>query len=406
MHRLCILLFLLFTMHAHCQERDTLKVMSYNLLNFPSVSAHRIDTLKRILAYVKPDILMVCELTSGAGADDILFNALNEDGESAYDMADFVAGPDTQNELYFNSDKLGLIEQNVVPTVLRDINEYVLYYKSVDIETTSDTTFFYIYVCHLKASSGYEDQRNVEVTALKTYLNSRPQAENIMVGGDFNFYGSDIEPAWNTLLTGGGVILKDPITLPGNWHADPGFAWVHTQSTRTTEFDGGSYGGLDDRFDFIFVGEDLKNYSNDALYIPNSYRAIGQDGFHFNQSLISPPVNVSEPPLIISALHSMSDHLPVYLEIEVVKEAAGMAEQDQTDFNTYFDVGHNEIVFLNFDSAQLSDAVFEIYAINGQLVKTVNGLAQDNRLVLPDLSSGSYVLKMAGLTYQFKFVKP
>lgn len=406
MKRLYILFFVLIAMQAKGQQLDTIKVMSYNLLNFPSVSAHRIDTLKRILAYVKPDILMVCELTSGPGADAILFDALNEDGESAYDMADYITGPDTQNELYFNSDKLGLIEQNVIPTTLRDINEYVLYYKSTDIETTTDTVFFYIYVCHLKASSGFEADRNVEVTALKTYLNSRPQAENILVGGDFNFYGSEIEPAWNTLLNGGGVILKDPLTLPGNWHADPGFAWAHTQSTRTSEFDGGAFGGLDDRFDFIFVGEDLKNYSNDALYILNSYRAIGQDGFHFNKSLIEAPANVSEPPLIISALHSMSDHLPVYLEIEVVKEAAEISEQSQPNFEAYFDAGNNEIVFLNGDSAQLSKAVFQIYSTNGQLVKTVNSISPQNRLALSDLPSGSYILKMVDLTYQFKFVKP
>lgn len=128
---------------------DTLKVMSYNLLNFPSVNPNRIDTLKGILYYTQPDILMVCELTSGAGADAILYSALNEDGISHYDMANYVGGPDTQNGLYFNADKLGLIEQNEIATELRDINEYVLYYKSNDIAITLDTTFFYLYVCHL-----------------------------------------------------------------------------------------------------------------------------------------------------------------------------------------------------------------------------------------------------------------
>ena len=134
-------------------QTDTLKVLSYNLLNFPNVAPARIDTLKGILQNAKPDILMVCELTSSAGADDILFNALNVGGETSYAMANYVGGPDTENMLFYNSDKLGLKEQNEIPTALRDINEYVLYYKSDDLATTTDTTFFYVYVCHLKAVS-------------------------------------------------------------------------------------------------------------------------------------------------------------------------------------------------------------------------------------------------------------
>ena len=160
MRKLLLLLVISMSFSGIAQERDTLKVMSYNLLKFPGGSPERIDTLKDILAYVKPDIFMVCELTSGSGANSILFNALNEGGESAYDMADYIGGPDTENMLYFNTDKLGLIEQHVIPTDLRDINEYVLYYKSDDIASTTDTTFFYVYVCHLKASTGFEEQRN------------------------------------------------------------------------------------------------------------------------------------------------------------------------------------------------------------------------------------------------------
>lgn len=388
------------------QERDTLKVMSYNLLNFPGISSHRIDTLKKIVGHIQPDIFMVCELTSGAGGDDILFNALNEDGVSYYDMADYVAGPDTQNQLYFNSDKLSLYEQNEISTVLRDINEYVLYYNSTDIATTLDTTFFYIYVCHLKASMGNEEQRNTEITALKTYLNERPQAENIIIGGDFNFYGSDTEPAWNTLLSGGGVVIKDPIVLPGHWHADAGFAYAHTQSTRTESFDGGAFGGMDDRFDFIFVGDDLKTYSNDAIFISGSYRAVGQDGLHYNKSLIEAPTNTSEPSDIISALYHMSDHLPVYLEIEVVKEGAGVEEALIAQFDAFYNVEMDQIEIANMNLADGEQSQFLVYSATGQLVAEFDA---DNAIELLNtqaLASGSYILKLKAHAYSFRFVKP
>ena len=89
--KLSLLFFIvLIGINVHSQERDTLKVMSYNLLKFPVISPERIDTLKKILSYVRPDIFMVCELTSGAGGNDILFNALNEDGVSSYDMSDYL----------------------------------------------------------------------------------------------------------------------------------------------------------------------------------------------------------------------------------------------------------------------------------------------------------------------------
>lgn len=406
MSKSILIVLLLISVNSFAQALDTLKVMSYNLLNFPAFSPNRIDTLKKILAYLEPDIFMVCELTSGAGGDDILFSALNEGGVSSYDMADYVSGPDTQNQLYFNSDKLSLYEQNEINTVLRDINEYVLYYNSIDLATTLDTTFFYVYVCHLKASTGFEDQRNIEVTALKTYLSERPNAENIIIGGDFNFYGSDTEPAWNTLLTGGEVIIKDPLILPGHWHADAGFAYIHTQSTRTVSFDSGAFGGMDDRFDFIFIGADLKNYSNNAVYIDDSYRAVGQDGLHYNNALIDLPINTSEPSDIISALYHMSDHLPIYLEIELVKEAAEQEEQLIVRFDAYYDVKNDQIMISNLNLIEEEKVEFLIYSITGQfitsLVRNTDVLLLDTQMLV----HGSYILKLADYAYSFRFVKP
>lgn len=396
---------LIFLLLIHCisfsQDRDTLKVMSYNLLKFPSVSPNRIDTLKSILAYVKPDILMVCELTSGAGADDILFNALNEDGVDYYDMATYVNGPDTQNELYFNTQKLELYDQNKISTVLRDINEYVLYYKSTDLAETTDTTFFYVYVCHLKAGSGFEAQRNNEITALKTYLASQTQKENVLIGGDFNFYGSTTEPAWNTLLNEGDLAIKDPINTPGNWHSNSGYAWAHTQSTRSTAFDGGAYGGMDDRFDFIFISEDLRTFGNGARYVNGSYRAVGQDGLHYNKSLIESPTNNSEPHEIISNLYHMSDHLPVYLEVEVVKEGASIDKNQHSNLTAFYNPNDNSIQF-----SQAVQGNVLVYTIRGELAKKIELSQESDSISIDHLSQGVYILQLENNpSFEYKFVK-
>jgi endonuclease/exonuclease/phosphatase family metal-dependent hydrolase len=387
-----ILVLFLLSGTAFSQSTDTLKVVTYNLLNFPGSSPNRVDTLEVIMQHLKPDILTVCELTSSAGATDILEDALNVDGTTSYEMAYYVDSPGSQNELYYNSEKLVLVEQNEIATVLRDINEYVLYHKADDLETTGDTVFFYVYVCHLKAGTGFEAQRDSETNSLKTYLAGRPQVENIIVSGDFNFYGSDTEPAWNTMLNGSGVALKDPILSPGHWNSNPGYAPIHTQSTRTTSFGGGATGGMDDRFDIIFVSPDLMNYKNDARYITGTYRAIGQDALHFNSALIDPPTNTSQPWNVITALYHMSDHLPVYMEIEVRKEAASMDELNQQQACDYYYDQENKM--LRLKSVVSSPSVYFLYSLSGE--KVMEFESDQEQLNLSHLESGTYILSKEG----------
>jgi hypothetical protein len=109
-----------------CPSVVNLKVMTYNLLNFPNgrddcgsntVVPNRWDTLLKIAQYTLPDVLMVCELQNEIGADKILSEALNVNGSNTYEAADFVENQSTastefNNMLYFNQDKLTIYEQN------------------------------------------------------------------------------------------------------------------------------------------------------------------------------------------------------------------------------------------------------------------------------------------------------
>ena len=309
-------LFLLCIWVFNSNAQDTLTVMSYNILNYPTSNPSKADTLKPIIKYVKPDIFMITELVSAAGATTILTDALNVDGVTYYQAANYVNGPDTDNMLYYNSDKLVLYSQHEIPTTLRNISEYVLYYNDPLLTAGSDTIFFYCYMAHLKASTGSsnEQQRDQEAALLKSYMNTRTDIENVFLGGDFNLYSST-EPAYNTILNTGMVPLLDPISSPGAWNSNPSFAGIHTQSTRLGSLpDGGSYGGMDDRFDFIFFNNDLLTGSKKVIYINNTYKAIGNDGNHYNQSINSAPVNTAAPANVIDALYEMSDHLPVTLK--------------------------------------------------------------------------------------------
>src|SRR5690606_29751738 len=105
------------------------------------INSGRITNLQTILQHTQPDILLVCELTSASGSNTILANALNTNGINHYNKANYVDGPDTDRMLYFDSTKFGYITQNEIATSVRDINEFVLYYKDPGLTAGSDTIY-------------------------------------------------------------------------------------------------------------------------------------------------------------------------------------------------------------------------------------------------------------------------
>jgi hypothetical protein len=74
---------------------------------------------------------------------------------------------------------------------------------------------------------------------------------------------------------------------------------------------------MDDRFDFILASADIMQGNKGAEYIPESYKALGQDGKHFNRSIDDSPQNNSVPSGVLSALAEMSDHLPVVMKLKI-----------------------------------------------------------------------------------------
>lgn len=354
-------LLLSFFISVAVFSQESLKVMYYNLLTFPQTQPDRIDTLKKITGYVQPDIFVVNELNSFSGGVQILNNALNTNGIQYYSSAVFYDGPDTDNLLFYNSNKLGLISQYQVPTVLRDISEYVLYYKDPNLSISQDTTFLYFYSLHLKAGSQQPDmnQRFQEAQALSNYLVLKNRTSNLFVGGDFNIY-QDTEQACQEVLNGSNVTLVDPVNKMGSWHNNIGYQSYHTQSTRVnTGYAGGSSGGMDDRFDFIFVSPDVMSGSSGIEYIENSYTAVGQDGQHFN-GIITVPTNNAVPEAIASALFYMSDHLPVVMEI-LIGGDVGLTTADEKISAVYVDqYSHLHIDLINgVECKELS--VFDLY---------------------------------------------
>lgn len=279
-------------------------VMSYNLLNYPgNDTTVRNPYFRTVISATQPDILVVQEITSQAGVNGFLINVLNS-ASGGYATGVFNDGPDTDNAIFFKSEKFNFIANNVIPTSLRDINEFIL------SETTTNDTIR-IYSVHLKASTGTQNelQRLAEATALRNVTDTLPPNSNFIVLGDFNIYRSS-EPAFQKLLdqTTNGYFI-DPLNLVGTWNDNSTFAPYHTQSTRTRQFGGGATGGLDDRFDMILMSQAVMD-TGGIEFVQGSYITYGNDGLHFNDSINRPP-NTAVGQLIADALHYTSDHIPV-----------------------------------------------------------------------------------------------
>lgn len=384
--------------------QDTLRVVTYNLLKYPSSTPQRADTLRKIVQYAKPDVMIVNELESLFGANTILNQAFNFGGITHYARANYVDGPDTDNMLYYNTQKVGLASQIQLSTTLRDISEYKIYYKTPDLATNPDTIFIYLYSCHLKAGSTVSDEnsRNLEAQQLKVRLGFL-NPSNCIVGGDFNIY-RHTESAFGTITAANGYQLFDPINRIGNWHDNSLFSDVHTQSTQTTSYLGGSTGGLDDRFDWLFVNSQIVNGTAGVQYINGTYKAIGQDGLRINNSVTASPQNNSAPQSVIRALSYMSDHLPVYMELMVGRE---VSTNNIVVANDRF-----SLLNLNGEGFRLTKLTGDwdqilIYSISGQLLYSTKPTSDNFEFDGRSLDAGIYLVTVVenGTPHAFRFVR-
>jgi len=303
-----LLIFLSTTSFAQYQY----KIMSYNLLNYPgNDSAIRNPYFRTVIANTDPDILVVQEILSQEGVDGFLNNVLNI-ASSGYAAGTFIDGYDTDNAIFYKTSAFTFIDNNVIPTSLRDINEFVISENS-----TGDT--LRIYSVHLKAgtSSSNKLQRMTEVMTLRDVTNNLPPNSNYLVCGDFNIYSSN-ETAYQELLnTSAQGYFVDIFDLSGTWNNSV-YAQYHTQSPRIRQFNGGSTGGMDDRFDMILFSQAIID-SGSIFYVPESFINYGNDGNHYNDSINNPP-NLAVGQQIADALHYSSDHIPIIATLKFEQE--------------------------------------------------------------------------------------
>lgn len=421
---LIFLFSLLFTARIFAQ--DTISVMHYNLLYYGEITGFCNNSnnslsmkdphLRTILNYVKPDIFTVNEISSSTAIHQHLLDEnLNTGGVGHYRKAGFnpVAGSNIVNMLYYDSRKLRLKKQSVAQSYIRDVDVYELYYYSNDL-AQGDTAFIVCVVGHLKAGNSDSDAGARKVMAENTmkYIEQRYKHENVLFMGDFNLYSGN-EAAFQQMINFSNADTRfiDPIGQIGDWNNNSFYASVHTQSTNTSSNDCKSGGGLDDRFDFILISDEVRFGTRNVRYVQQSYQAVGQDGNRFNSTVVS-PANSSVPPNVATALFNMSDHLPVSLKIRVDK----VLSTNDYPLNPFMvSLSPNPasaMVQLMFYSARQQYVQISLLNSSGVILydQPVNAGAgrQTVDLDLSDISTGFYIVRLTdadGNREQLKLVK-
>lgn len=390
-----LLLLLLCSLTSHAQV-ENFKFVSYNILNYnPNNIDDRHDEFRLIMNEIQADILVVQEVDGAAAVQMFADSVLNIDS-TTYSIAPFIDGPDSDIGLYYKSRIFSHQGLNHYPTNLRDIVHHRL--KTNLLGRASDTNVvLHVFGLHLKASSGSSNQalRKAEVDSLNQVLQNLSN-EPVIVCGDLNLYGST-EPAYQALIKEGSGYLIDTLNLVGTWNTAL-YAQYHTQSPRTTRFNGGANGGLDDRFDLILFSEPI---AQDSIYGYNGdLEVFGNDGQHYNGALTDPPQHPTLSDSIISALHYASDHLPVMASF--YNGQRGLNQEATVKAEVYLLNDSNQSCLHSPSSEPLE---YRVYLISGQL--STKGVLEGRSCF--SLPKGSYLVEVLNADGQLllkeKFVR-
>ena len=417
MKRKIYLIIIIACTALFAQAQDIITVMQYNLLyygNYNSGYADCFETnnntqlkdecIRTLVDYVKPDIFTVCEFGATQQLqNDYLRHNLNINGASYWQSDNIInyAGSNIINHIFFDSRKMGLKRHVALRTNPRDTDIYELYLKTPGL-AAGDTIKLVCIVAHPKAGMGYESDRRALMQKAMDYVNQNYPTDNVLIMGDFNMYGAS-ESGYRLLTqtySNPSICFMDPLALVGGvgeWNNNALFAPFHTQSTRSYSDECFSSGGLDDRFDFILMADEIAFSYNHMRYVQGSYHAVGNDGQHFNNS-VNQGYNSAVPAEVAEALFNGSDHLPVTMKIAVDVHLGVEDHKAQSLYATVAPNPASDRAAVSFFNPSKGQVEFELYSLQGQLLQREAAFfgegSQQYELSFHDLTKGFYLLRV------------
>lgn len=400
------------------KAQETITVMQYNLLQYGNYQSgyadcyetnnntqHKDDCIRTVLDYVQPDILTVCEFGKTQQLqDDFLRHNLNVGGINYWKTDNIInyANSAIINHIFYDSRKMELKRHVALRTNPRDTDVYELYLKTTEL-LAGDTVKLVCIVTHPKAGQYYETDRLTTMRTVMNHVERNYANANVLIMGDFNMYKAS-ESGYQLLTrtySHSESLFVDPLSRVGGvgeWNNNQQFAAFHTQSTHGYSDECFSSGGLDDRFDFILMSDEIYMGFNKIKYVDNSYYAVGNDGKHFNQS-IDQNGNTSVPAKVLDALFDISDHLPVTMKMNLYAQW-GVEDQGVGSFRLYPNPVDDMITVETCRDAS-SQQQYDITNIMGQTL--MSGWIEDGKqqIGLSGLPAGMYFLRVNGTTLKF-----
>lgn len=408
MKRFFIVCLQLVLLSLTLSAQDSLTVMQYNLLQYGNYNSgyadcyetnnntqHKDECIRTILDYVKPDILTVCEFGKTPQLQsDFLRHNLNINGVDYWKTDNIINWKNSSiiNHIFYDSRKMELKSHVALRTSPRDTDVYELYLKTSSL-IAGDTIKLICIVTHPKAGMYYESERRATMQVAMDYINQHYQSENVLIMGDFNMYRAS-ESGYQLLTRTYGnsnVLFVDPLFNSGGvgeWNNDEQYAQFHTQSTRRYSDECFSSGGLDDRFDFILMSDEIYMGFNKLKYLNNSYHAVGNDGNLFNQSINQN--NSAVPTDVADALFDASDHLPVTMKMAVYAQ-----------FDVEETVLGGFVVYPNPANDRLNVSINGEYRITNLFGHTLLSGSSSRSIDVSALPAGIYFLNIDGVTRKF-----
>ena len=186
----------------------------------------------------------------------------------------------------------------------------------------------YVYSSHLKAGQGFDEDRETGVDAIRSDSDSLPAGSHVIYVGDYNFY-TNSESGYQAMIAPGVGQAVDPLGT-SNWTGSSN-AWKHTQSPRLQTIDSLVGGGMDDRFDIHMTTSGLQDGAGLAI---DSYRALGNDGNHYNTSINAGnntyyPGQLARSNALADAIYDASDHIPVVVDYQIPALISSYLQDDQ-----------------------------------------------------------------------------
>ncbi len=307
---------LVFLLLAVAQPASALRVVTYNILNWPGLDwPGRYLYFQTVMDSLDADVIIVQEIQSQTGTNQFLNYCLNASVPGEYSADLFINGPDTDNAIFYKNSVVDTVTHVTIMTDVRWTMEYTVTLNGYD----SSEAQFKILSTHLKAGSSSSDiaTREDQCEEIRAHMNGYPTGTHFILGGDFNMYTSS-EAGYQDLVgsqADNDGRCFDPVNKPGYWHDSYTFRRLHTQAPGVSPPSGFTGGGMDDRYDQLLISVALQD--GDGLsYITNSHKAFGNDGYRLNNDINS-PTNMEISQVMADALYYASDHIPLLLELQI-----------------------------------------------------------------------------------------